>query len=189
MASPARLLLLALTSACPALEGDVPDAASSPDATIPDAGISPPPDAVPVDVLRPEDTGPPPPSLAIGTGVTEHVPLEDGAELPLVMGPQGGYHIDVTFRACAIEAMDARLQVWGHDAETGGQVSEELERILTIRRVLYDDDGGCWTRVGDFLVFDTFDPSTIVGRRVRVRAVVREPGGLSVQDEREIIVR
>lgn len=126
-------------------------------------------------------------SLAIGTGITAYEPIEDGAELTLVMGPQGGYHVDVTFRACGIVPMDARLRVDGFDAETGREVAFEIDRILTERRVRLGDDG-CWTRVGDLLVFDVLTPVEIVGREVRVEARVVAEDGTTASTTRVIRV-
>lgn len=126
-------------------------------------------------------------SLAIGAGLTAYEPIEDGAELALVMGPQGGYHVDVTFRACGIVPMDARLRVDGFDAETGREVAFEIDRILTERRVRIEDDG-CWTRVGDLLVFDVLMPSEIVGREVRVEARVVAEDGTTASTTRSIRV-
>ena len=126
-------------------------------------------------------------SLAIGAGLTAYEPIDDGAELALVMGPQGGYHVDITFRSCGIVPMDARLRVDGFDAETGREVAFEIDRILTERRVRIEEDG-CWTRVGDLLVFDVSMPSEIVGREVRVEARVVAEDGTTASTTRTIRV-
>lgn len=43
----------------------------------------------------PLDTCPSEPQVVLGTGLQPVVPLEEGAELLLVHGPQGGWHVDV----------------------------------------------------------------------------------------------
>lgn len=155
------------------------DASTTPDASGRDAT---PFDADPLDAPATSGT-----SLAIGTGITAYEPIDDGAELTLVMGPQGGYHVDITFRACGIVPMDARLRVDGFDAETGREVAFEIDRILTERRVRVEEDG-CWTRVGDLLVFDVLMPSEIVGREVRVEARVVAEDGTTASTTRTIRV-
>ena len=166
--------------------GSMADAGASRDAsTTPDASgrdASTPSDATPSDVPSTPGT-----SLAIGTGITAYEPIDDGAELMLVMGPQGGYHVDITFRSCGIVPMDARLRVDGFDAETGREVAFEIDRILTERRVRVEEDG-CWTRVGDLLVFDVLMPSEIVGREVRVEARVVAEDGTTASTTRTIRV-
>ena len=83
--------------------------------------------------------------------------------------------------------MDARLRVDGFDAETGREVAFEIDRILTERRVRIEE-GGCWTRVGDLLVFDVLMPSEIVGREVRVEARVVAEDGTTASATRSIRV-
>jgi hypothetical protein len=141
----------------------------------------------PIDATSSDAPSTPGTSLAIGAGITAFEPIDEGAELTLVMGPQGGYHVDVTFRACGIVPMDARLRVDGFDAETGREVAFEIDRILTERRVRIEDDG-CWTRVGDLLVFDVLMPSEIVGRTVRVEARVTAEDGTTASTTRTIRV-
>ena len=155
------------------------DASTTPDASGRDAT---PFDADPLDAPATSGT-----SLAIGTGITAYESIDDGAALTLVMGPQGGYHVDITFRACGIVPMDARLRVDGFDAETGREVAFEIDRILTERRVRVEEDG-CWTRVGDLLVFDVLMPSEIVGREVRVEARVVAEDGTTASTTRTIRV-
>jgi hypothetical protein len=171
--------------------GSIADGGTSRDAsTTPDANGrdgSTPSDAAPFDAVPLDTPSSPGTSLAIGTGITAYEPIDDGAELTLVMGPQGGYHVDITFRACGIVPMDARLRVDGFDAETGREVAFEIDRILTERRVRVEEDG-CWTRVGDLLVFDVLMPSEIVGREVRVEARVVAEDGTTASTTRTIRV-
>ncbi len=126
-------------------------------------------------------------SMMIGAGVTTYEPIEDGAALTLVMGPQGGYHVELTFRACGLEAEDARLRVAGFDALNRAEVAFEIDRVLTSRRVRLDESG-CWIRVGDLLVFDVTVPAEIVGRDVRVEAQVVAADGTSASATKRIRV-
>lgn len=163
--------------ACPGDDDAVPDAGNvRVDASTPRDGGST--DAATSADASTEDAPPTAgTSLAIGTGITAYEAIDDGAELTLVMGPQGGYHVDVAFRACGVAAMDARLRVDGFDASTGAEVALEIDRILTDRRVRVEEDG-CWVRVGDLLVFDILQPSEILGREVRIEARVTSVDGV-----------
>lgn len=180
------VLILATFAACPSDDdaivpdaGETPDGGASPDGATPFDGGEADASAIDARVIdggERDAPSTPGSSLTIGTGITAYEAIEDGAELTLVMGPQGGYHVDIAFRACGIVPMDARLRVDGFDAEVGGEVAFEIDRILTERRVRLEDDG-CWTRVGDLLVFDVLMPTEIVGREVRIEArVVAEDG-------------
>ncbi len=56
---------------------------------------------LPVD-CRPGDT----PTLQIGTGVDEFVPLPEPPALELVYGPQGGVHVDISLRVTQLAMND-----------------------------------------------------------------------------------
>ncbi|MCB9625376.1 MAG: hypothetical protein H6723_18830 [Sandaracinus sp.] len=164
LVSSTLLACIAFVTACPSDD----DATPAPDAGRRDAGGR---DAATVgrDATGGGDAMLGTDPLAIGTGITDYEPIDDGAELSIVMGAQGGYHVDLTFRACGIAAMDARLRVFGFDPVTEEEVAFEVDRILTDRRVRLEEDG-CWVRVGDLLVFDVTGPDEIVGRDVRIDA-------------------
>ncbi len=44
------------------------------------------------------------PTLALGTGVEDFVPLADPPTLDLVYGPQGGVHVDIALRATELDS-------------------------------------------------------------------------------------
>lgn len=61
---------------------------------------------VPVQTAATGDTGPAEPtcpiSTELGTGVNAFASLEDGDELVMVYGPQGGYHLPLALRGCSV---------------------------------------------------------------------------------------
>ncbi|MSP59975.1 MAG: hypothetical protein EXR72_06475 [Myxococcales bacterium] len=54
-------------------------------------------------------TYPGPPEVTLGTGVTTFVPVGEGADVPIIMGIQGGYHIWGSVRARYMEPQQIHL--------------------------------------------------------------------------------
>jgi len=127
------------------------------------------------------------PRVEIGTGITSFVPVADGEDVELVMGPQGGWHIDVTLRLYEMDPMDMRLNIDGYDADTGEMLALPIERILTTRRVREEDDH--WLRLGEQLVLGIASPAEAVGKDVRivVRAMPVEGEGASAEKTVHVI--
>jgi hypothetical protein len=76
----------------------------------------------------PADLGPV--DCVIGTGVTQFVPLEEGAVVRIAAGPQGGHHIWGAVAARGLETRQARVRYTHSDALTGealGEVEETLD--------------------------------------------------------------
>ncbi len=69
------------------------------------------------------------PEVSVGTGADEFIPLDDGDEIDIVFGSQGGYHIDVGAqmeRLCPI--VYVRASIW-FDAGDG-----DLEEMYDVER-------------------------------------------------------
>ena len=54
----------------------------------------------------PDDTGEVAPQATLGTGEIEWATLDEGAEMPVVQGPQGGYHLYASVRVAGITTGD-----------------------------------------------------------------------------------
>jgi hypothetical protein len=136
------------------------------------------------------DPGEPPPSEAVwgepwielGTGVVAFEPLDDGDDIELVAGIQGGWHLDATLRfdgfgpsgvALAYEALSL-------DAEP---LSFVTEATLQDGSVLTDDDG--FVRLGDRVVLDIRSASEVVDSDVILR-VTASLDGQTWSDERRL---
>ncbi len=126
------------------------------------------------------------PFIVVGTGLSEFITVENGDELEMVMGPQGGWHIDVSVQIRGLVPEDLELEINGFDEETGEQVAIRVERILSPRRVLEDGEGH--VRLGDLLVFMILSEDEIVGRSVRVEARCTQPDGLSAEDSMVVVI-
>ncbi len=55
-----------------------------------------------------DDSNPEGPAVDIGTGELEFEPLADGDELAIILGPQGGYHLEGSLRTMGILTGDPR---------------------------------------------------------------------------------
>lgn len=51
------------------------------------------------------------PWIEVGTGEWTFEPLEDGQDVPLVFGSQGGYHVWASYRAGGIDPQDVRIEI------------------------------------------------------------------------------
>lgn len=101
------------------------------------------------------DTGPPPdpcevPSVDIGTGLSEYLPLNPGDAVTVVFGPQGGWHIDVGGRVMATEqVVSVQLALeWQAQTLTGALPAQTLALVpekpcgwtFFGLRAIFDDD-------------------------------------------------
>ena len=172
------LLLIALAFAMTGCPGD--------DDSFDAGGVDAPGmDAPGVDAPRVDapgvDVGPVAPRVEIGTGLTEFIDVADGADVELVAGPQGGWHVDVALRLYGMDPMDMRLRIEGRNDATGDVVTVPVERILTNRRVR--DMGDHYLRLGDQTVFMVLGPeeATDIDLRIDVTATPVEGEGASAQ--------
>ncbi len=124
--------------------------------------------------------------LEIGTGLTDFEPIPEGGEVELVMGPQGGWHIEIATRLYGMDPMDLNLRIRGFDAETNEPLTIVVERVLTTRRVR--DEGDHYLRLGDQLVFTVEDGSLVVGKQVRVEADATPVGGMVAHAEKTVLI-
>lgn len=106
------------------------------------------------------------PRIRLGFGVTRFCHVPEGEDVELIMGPQGGWHVDIAVEIHELEPMDMWLRIRGYDADSGEEITFPVDRLLSTRRVRRMDDH--WLRLGDQAVFDTFNPGSIVGRRIRI---------------------
>lgn len=115
--------------------------------------------------------------VEIGTGLTEFIDIDDGDDVELVMGPQGGWHVDVALRLYDLDPADMQLLIEGFYVEDDESATIQIERLLTLRRVR--DEGDHFLRVGDQLVFTVADGSLVEGRDIRIEVqAIQADGGI-----------
>lgn len=118
------------------------------------------------------------PWIELGAGLDAWEPL--GAEVELVFGPQGGWHVDVCLLFGGWGPDGLALTYRGIDAETGEQVTWETGAELTSTSVLVTGDG--WERVGDRVVFQIDSDDEVIGRDLRLEVVATD-GERELADE------
>lgn len=133
----------------------------------------------------PSDTGVAP-WLELGTGETEFVPLEDGDEVALVYGPQGGWHVDTTAMFGGIALDGAELSYEARDPDSGAVLNYPYTASLHPSVLQELEDG--WLRVGDRAVFEIDSDEEILGRTVQLEVRLVDGAGLELVDTRQITV-
>jgi hypothetical protein len=126
-----------------------------------------------------------PPWLILGTGSSSLVELPAGADLELVHGPQGGWHLEAT--AVFGLAVSPDMHVLRYDVtRTDGTVLGTTQIALLERRLTRACGG--WFRGGDILVLTITGPADVVGSEVDITVSVLDAGGEVVRDARRVRV-
>lgn len=126
------------------------------------------------------------PWLVAGTGEASFVTLADGADLELVHGPQGGYHLMAT----ALFGLDVSpdMHVLRYDAiPVGADTPLGTTQIALNERRLVRACGG-WFRGGDIVVLSITTPGDVVGMDVDLVVSVLDGVGEVVRDTRRVHV-
>ncbi|GAB5549951.1 MAG: hypothetical protein SangKO_097110 [Sandaracinaceae bacterium] len=140
------------------------------------------------DVPLDEAGVPLPASVELGTGTSAFRPIpEDGAELELVRGPQGGFHVFLTARITALQVDGASLVYSARHAETGEVVGNPASYVLSAARLARE--GVAWVRVGDFLVLDDASPDAVRDQTLELQIEVMEASGeRAAMDRRTVLI-
>lgn len=123
------------------------------------------------------------PHLVLGTGRMAYEPLADGQEVPLYMGPQGGWHVYGGVQAYDVPFDGATLRYWLTDPATDATVSLPRTILLGVDQVLVVGDH--WERFGDTVIINGQGPD-FVGRTFELHVEVAPADGPSLTDERTI---
>jgi hypothetical protein len=132
-----------------------------------------------------DDTASPDPWLELGSSAspTRFAPLEDGAEVPITYGLQGGYHIWGSLRGDHFNPDPVRMKFTlylGEDVIGGSDYSDALRRP--------EADGPFEYGGVTVFIYDNFPPERIEGQNVRMTLELTA-GGLVLNDERTVIPR
>lgn len=93
--------------------------------------------------------------------------LADEAEVELIHGPQGGYHVVAGVRMIGVDA-DGKIVVYRATRERDGALLSEMRYGITARRLTAD--GAFRVRSGDFVILDVTGPDQIAGELLTVEA-------------------
>ena len=134
-------------------------------------------DAGPLDPNRPR--------IEVGGGLSAFEPF--GEDTRMVLGLQGGWHIDVSSRFFNIDAVGLPLTIEGFDVATGQRVTFTLERLLQDRHSV-DTGDGVRTRTGDRLILDISSPEQLHERKLRIVATGQSQDGTTATGEANVVV-
>jgi hypothetical protein len=123
------------------------------------------------------------PRVELGTGRSGFVEIpDDNAELELVAGPQGGFHVDLTARLWNLALDGVRLRYEARPIDSETPISLPTELALTPARFVREGDH--WLRAGDFLQMDVAGPPDVVGMELEVTVEATDPSGRSASHTR-----
>jgi hypothetical protein len=119
--------------------------------------------------------------LELGTGTARFQPLEDGDEVAMVHGAQGGWHLWISARATGLSSGTGSLEI-AHGPADG---SEEMQSSRV--GVVFDPPDAQGRRVTLGWQAILTDPPCAVGRLHRVRVTVTTATGERVSAERDVL--
>lgn len=125
----------------------------------------------PVEGCEPGDEEP---TLELGKGVTEYLPMEaEGGALEVILGPQGGYHVEIGFEATFLDAGDDWTVAMTGTAEDATAASTPF---VTMR---CNQQTGTLQSWGHLLIWDTEGPE-LDGRTATIDATATDAAGTEV---------
>ncbi len=126
------------------------------------------------------------PRVELGTGTSRFEPLpETGAELELVGGPQGGFHVFVTARIHDLDVESLLIRYDAVDPATGTPVGHDASFVVDPTRLAREGDG--WVRAGDFVILHDSSPDPVRGLTLEVRVHVEEQAGDRSADDSRVV--
>jgi len=127
-----------------------------------------------------------PPRIELGGGLMRFEALPDGGTIELVLGPQGGWHLDLSARGENLPPEGLALRYEVRDDARSTAWNFPVTASLNARRVL--PDGAGWVRVGDRAVLDIRAASEVLGRVVRVAVRAQRGEAVVAEDVRALRV-
>jgi len=124
-----------------------------------------------------------PATLELGTGSWRFEPLEDGQEVELVHGAQGGWHLWISLRVRHADVDHPLVQLSIEPADQSLPAQEESIALPFDAK----DEHDARKLIGYTGVISA--PSCWVGALVRVAATLTTDDGTVLRDERDVVVR
>ena len=143
----------------------------------------------------PEDTGEAgAPEAKLGTGEWEWSELSDGDEIPVIQGPQGGFHLLGSVRVRGIEPGDpdslgdadnptTTFEVW----VDGEQLAPTAVYVQGLEPVLEAESAWSHEMVGRFAILDIESDDVLDGVDVDFEVQVLDVHGVAVRDVRSLV--
>lgn len=109
------------------------------------------------------------PRVELGGGQARFVTLVDGQDMELTLGPQGGWHMEVTSRVCDINARGMLLSYEAYRVGSTTKLSFDGQFMLDPARLVRD--GSCMAKLGDRAILDIPAPSDVVGQMLLLKVI------------------
>ncbi|MEE2751661.1 MAG: hypothetical protein VX519_09540 [Myxococcota bacterium] len=134
------------------------------------------------------------PQAKIGTGEWEWAELSDGAEIEVIQGPQGGFHLLGSVRVAGIESGDpeslgdadnptSTFQVWVE----GVPLAPSAVYVQGLEPILGEGAPFSHEMVGRFAILDIESDDVLDGVSVEFEVEVVDVEGVVVQDSRSLL--
>jgi hypothetical protein len=146
----------------------------------------------PADDGEDTDVEPLPSEVTLGTGEDAFVPVDDGDDITIVFGPQGGYHLTGSMRASGIVPGNPDSLADPHNPITAFRVWNEagdpISGLQGAHEVLYQegleptDTPGLFEMVGRRVFLDIASDDEIVGTTLTVEVEVHDTNDVVVTD-------
>lgn len=133
----------------------------------------------------PEISGPT--SIEVGTGQFDYEPVTEGQELPIVEGPQGGYHVWLGLRARNLDPRNLRIDSQLFDAEsddTGAPPEKVGEPFFFFVRLFDDDEMGVYRTAG---LPHQVERNRVRDKRLRLEVLVTDRDGRTATGDMVIV--
>jgi hypothetical protein len=130
---------------------------------------------------HPQPAGPA--TLELGTGSWQFEAIEDGQDVELVHGAQGGWHMWISLKVRNAAVDHATVQLAMQPADE----SRPREQVMVQLPFDPPDEQGACKLIGYTGIVN--DPSCWVGELVRVEATVTTDDGTVLSDEHEVTLR
>ncbi|MBL4634408.1 MAG: hypothetical protein JKY56_11080 [Kofleriaceae bacterium] len=133
-----------------------------------------------------------PPSIEIGTGSRDFEPLVEGATIPVITGPQGGFHLLGSLQAQNLNPGDSE------DLQASSNPTTQFEIFANGVRV--DAEASTYTQglqrgddrlemLGRFIILDIPNATILDGMSLQFVVTVRDVDGVVVSDERNLVAQ
>lgn len=123
-------------------------------------------------------------AIELGTGYQAFEPLQNGDDVDLIAGLQGGWHVNASVRLSGV-GPDGVLLVYDAVDSEGARISFETQALLSQGSLLAEGEG--WLRLGDLVVMEIDDAMEVLGSSVTLR-VTASFDGQTWSDERTVRV-
>lgn len=145
------------------------------------------------------DDGPPPPDpslppeVRLGVGIQEFTEVQEGTEVEIVLGPQGGFHIEGALQAVGIDGGNRedladpsnphtafRVFHLGARVDVGIEFTQGLDIGVT-------DDGSVWQVLGRRVILDIRSDDELEGQDLLFEVEITDADGVVVTDAHTVV--